>query len=535
MNLVGSSAADDDGGTTGDGTFVVEGGGDKAKPDDPLAAKPPPPPAPRPPAPPRNSSTRTTTSAAAATASAAATGSSTSAVVASEATMTTALLLDQCRKTWRRYLRTVRSKQSLLLTIDDVVQRLLFFLPVGGGGAIDDEDDDAGNHQQQRRWTEVLFGLLQLNRLSIDLANQEADRDERKRRRGRAGQEEEEEENKYGTSVAATTTTTSSVDGVRGFPAVGVRIALTVLQCVWPVAQQLARVSSSSASPERHRYSTERRQARVRCVLERIRFALRMSLLLNYWKDVLGAQRRQQQQINESAGSNGEEEEPTSTTVPPGLLLDGGLFSEERRAPTLDQERARLERASYVGRRTGRTVYRSGAGQRSRRPCQQEPKRREEPPSPPSTATAHREVTVRTVISELLYVIRPLLQAEAQQRIDPRDATSLGKLWGFCLSLDLASLAALRPLVEPTQGQQASRGTAPTTTTANALTREEWNRRRWRLWLYLLRSPVWDRYTRGTAERVSAFLELFPLVGGLMQNYLWENLYYWKMYRSEEG
>jgi hypothetical protein len=149
-------------------------------------------------------------------------------------------------------------------------------------------------------------------------------------------------------------------------------------------------------------------------------------------------------------------------------------------------------------------------------------------------------------VGELLYIARPLLQAEVQARTT--NSLLLYKLWALCVSMDVASLVALKESLRDVDGRE--REAAKTDSNAyldafkdmwgpnvdgNTVTQAEWKRRRMRLFLYLLRAPIWDRFTRGSAENVSAILDRIPLFGGLMQNYLWDWLYYWKLYRAEEG
>ena len=63
-----------------------------------------------------------------------------------------------------------------------------------------------------------------------------------------------------------------------------------------------------------------------------------------------------------------------------------------------------------------------------------------------------------------------------------------------------------------------------------------------RLLLYLLRSPIWESYTQrcvGTDQQVddgNDFLSRnVPLLGGLLASYLRDWIYYWRVYKAEEG
>jgi hypothetical protein len=50
-----------------------------------------------------------------------------------------------------------------------------------------------------------------------------------------------------------------------------------------------------------------------------------------------------------------------------------------------------------------------------------------------------------------------------------------------------------------------------------------------------LRSPIWELYTQRGADGMSRSVEMLPLFGKLLTNYMWDWLYYWKLYRAEEG
>lgn len=433
--------------------------------------------------------------------------------------------MDRSKDLWKSYLDRVRDYRAVLLAADEALSHLAFFAPSYGG------ETDA-------RWIEVLFGFLQLNRLSMDLASAASDRDP----------------NPFGASVA--------VDASQDFPARAARVALTVVQCLWPVAQEL--VKSRYAGPA----ANARRQARVRCVLERIRFCLRVVLLVQYWKQIR---------------SHGE-------AASPGLLVEGGLYNgpgavvDSPRSGggpsdeplSVEQEIARLKRAQYSGRRTGRRVGGSASGPRRVRSESPSLSDGEEaaahpPPSPrddgpvsswfPAVLQPYVRPPTGIMVGELLYAARPLLQAEAQARTT--NAWALYQVWALCLSMDVTSLLTLKESLRLSDGHPthhplvAANGAAAAVSSSattpqdrlkaitadlcspevggNGATQLEWKRRRLRLFLYLLRSPIWDRHTRGTAESVGRALERVPLLGGLLQNYLWDWLYYWKLYRAEEG
>lgn len=231
--------------------------------------------------------------------------------------------------------------------------------------------------------------------------------------------------------------------------------ALSILQTLYPVLHQLVRGSNSAA--------TEIRQARVRKYLETIRFALRTMLLLRYWRAV------------------------RHSTAPPGLVVEGGRMvlsgnGATRSCWTTEEEERRIENCNYVGRRTQKRWSL-------------------QPPIP-----NHWVERRRVQLGEILYTLRPLLQAHSSH---PRHQLvvpfllEVGALYLCCRS-------------------------------SNPASQQEWKRRRMRLWLFLLRSPIWDRYTEPAATAVSRRAET-NFLGRIVSNYVWEWLYYWKEYRIEEG
>lgn len=382
--------------------------------------------------------------------------------------------LARWKELWKEYCSRVRKHQSLLEVTEEICQHLLFFAP----SSFSDESS---------RWTEILFGFLQFNRLSIDLArNEETGKLDRSH-------------NRFGTSVSVSSSTLSN-----SFPATGVRIALTILQCLWPVAQELVKDPSN---PTR----TAQRQSRVRCLLEKLRFILRFGLVANYWKCIL-----------------------KQKLVQPGILLDGGMFS-DRPAPSVQQELARVERAQYRGSRTGRKVTRNTPPRLSRKELDAQIAvdsdqlglvgRSDDENLKQPNLTMN---TYRVMLGEMLYLLRPLVQAEGQQSA-AKSGYGLKRLWLLCLSMDIASLVALHgPCTSYVKTETGDIG-------GNVVSDEEWKRRRMRLLLYLLRAPVWNRGTKPIVHGVSAVVDAIPLVGGLLQNYLWDWIYYWKLYRAEEG
>ena len=334
---------------------------------------------------------------------------------------------------WRCYREWAIQNEIPLQLLDETVGRLLYWAP-------------CNDREQASRWREVLWGCLQLHRLAFDIATTHPT---------------ELDNNSYGTSVSA---------GSHSFPAKELRVAITVLQSLSPVAQELVRDRTNTKR-------TMLRQALVRLWIERVRFLLRLSLLGSYWRRVKFS--------------------------PIGVLLNGGIFHPVQ-APTADQEAARLERRNYVGRRTGRRL---GDHERkiSRRLGGEE-----------EHFWNCRFNKMPMILGELLYILRPIVTADA----DSRGLNVVSKkAWLLTLAMDLLSLQCMR---------HAS-------IEGNSLTKTELRRRRMRLLLYLLRAPIWEQKTRPALDWLDSSLHRVPLFGTLISNYIWECVYFWRIYGAEEG
>ena len=388
----------------------------------------------------------------------------------------------------------VHRHRDTLWLLDASASRLLSLWPVQMDG--DNNDNDTARSS----WRPVAWGLLELHRLLLDWT-----------------EEQQQQEHPNSNSSSCGSGTSVQVTPPPAYAA-QLRWALTALQTLAPVALELVSTRSSN----------QQQQAKVvvvRRTVERIRFVLRLTLLLKYWKQ-LHQQQQQQQQSSYSPSW-------TQVSVPPGLLLQGGrvFFDHQSNVtnsiPTLEQEQYRIQRNQNVGPRTGRTL-RIPTSSYSNNNNNNNNNNAYSTTSTTTTTTSTDTIRWRTYVGELLYILRPLLQAE----LEAVAATSTASLpsqrllqhsWMWGLVLDLLSLQCLRVI-------------SSTSTVNNPATVQEWNRRRMRLLLYLLRAPVTHRVTEPVIQRVANVAQQrIPLVGGWVHNYLWDTLYYWKEYRLEEG
>ena len=275
-------------------------------------------------------------------------------------------------------------------------------------------------------------------------------------------------------------------------PATSWRIALNVIHCLMPSILEIsvANFKGSSAAVQ------NQRQAQVRLRLEQVKFAIRLYLLYSFWK--------------QSAEESSDKARTSSRAArSPGIMLDGGLYHPISDSIGMSEEELRSVQQwrSYSGRRTGLRISRQKAE------------------TPSSTSSQ------RVILAELLYILRPLWWAGAEARHAtkrPATADTLRALsldpqfhsWVTTLAMDLVSLGLLLGIRR----------------TGNPFNKEEWNRRRLKLFLYLLRVPIWNRVTSPVLEGTTDVALRVPLLGRLVDSYLWDWVLYWKHpFVSEEG
>lgn len=277
-------------------------------------------------------------------------------------------------------------------------------------------------------------------------------------------------ENSYGATIRQ-----EAAEPTPFLPPTAIRIALTVTHGLMPMFLELCQSSNT--------HDTERRRTRFRHFIERIKFVFRMVLVVSYWKELIGEDRKN----------------PNEHNAPiTGLIRDSGMYRgrEYSIIPTIGDECARLERHNYVGRRTGRRLGHSDH-------------------NPSGTNSTQQKV--KTVMGELLHIYRPLYWACAERR-QAQGYTSSGNTlwlsWAVALGMDLTSLQLLSSSTSRPNG--------------NHLSREELKRRRLKLFLYLLRAPMWDRLTHPNVQRLVTLVQRVPFVGKLIETYLWDVILYWK-------
>ncbi|KAL3931239.1 MAG: hypothetical protein SGBAC_011398 [Bacillariaceae sp.] len=405
---------------------------------------------------------------------------------------------------WDSYKLVLRRYRIPLELAEEALERILFWMPHS-----DPEDPD---NPVQPQWREVLFGLLSLHRLSMYCALEET---------------EGALENSYGMTI--------QTKEQPSIPATRIRIYLSILHCLMPT---LLEVLPSKRNSKRNPSARQHSQNGVRLRLEQVKFGLRLYLLGSYW-----IQQQQRQQQSKEGESWLETLKSSAFNV--GILQAGGMFDVVGQGSGLhSQEAERLgRRKEYMGRRTGLSIRLANGSDKIL------------PPSLSSTSTRvsgnaetsgngycsqdrrKRKVhLIGILIGELLHIMRPLYWASAEA-YSSNDATS-------CTLPDLeqissSTLKMLKPWIETLLMDLVSLKLLwknATKNSGNPWTYDEWKRRKGRLLLYLLRGPIWSKITHPVLEKGSAIWTKIPILGRLLDVFLWDWILYWKLpYIAEEG
>jgi hypothetical protein len=502
--------------------------------------------------------------------------------------------------TWEWYKDMVGNHQSKLDILDESLSKLLFWLPHTGSDDIGNEgeqlkQDGVDNSFYQHEsgdaaWREVGYGILSLHRLSMHLALDETETETETETRNETQNTNETanatgggtsssgvRKNHYGTSIRTKDTPTIA--------ATSVRICLTVLHSVMPALISLAMLrartnernhkNNRNYCPNNKRISALETTSRVRLLLEQAKFLLRLSLLVPYWRQ----QRHQQRQDCFTTMDCDESDF--------GIMLNGGLYYSDQPQESIgipwQHASALQKRRNYVGERTGWKAHNHNNNTNTTANANTNPTtatkkngiygccsditKRLVGDNKPSTNTSNN---VKTAIVDLLYAFRPLLWAwleskhhasksirsssrghlsqgqsqvlEATSPYHARDRhgdgnrshpNNLFKGWLLCLFMDVLSIRLLEQTIRHNSGSSKRQYQNNPNPFANA----EVKRRKLRLLLYALRSPVWSNHTLPVLEGVSNhFLRNIPVLGNIVETVLWDwVLYYQHPFVSEKG
>ena len=405
---------------------------------------------------------------------------------------------------WKRYVHWAHCHRSRLWLLDALLERICdwcWIFPTAVSNSSERTTSVATRLKQTTR--SLLWALLQLHRLALDLALSSS--------------------NNHHSTSGGESNNRSSSPSPSCSTSLAIPLTLSTIQSLWPLLMSWHHGASCDAL---NLASAQNEQ-----FWERIKFILRAALLWKRWfqKDLV-----------------------KTTNQEDCFQSNGGRWLAQPRASShgywssaswsLQQEERHRTYNTHVGRRTGtRYVW---------RPLSQHDK-------PSSRNSSWWKQRLLLLLGELLYILRPLLQAEMKLRIvkgsnsdetnhhdakdrsnrsttNARTSTLLWSCWVQSVGMDVASLLLLW-LVKLRRGHPPA-VVAHSKTAFQSPTRNEWNRRQGRLWLHLLRSPFWDVITQPFLTRSNATIDQWiPFLGPLLTAYYMDWIWWWKDYRLEEG
>jgi Peroxisomal membrane protein (Pex16) len=500
------------------------------------------------------------------------------------------LLLD----IWDKYKSFAQNHHIELDMAEDVISRVLFWLPhrsssSSSSSSIRETTDSQhgsfvklSSSPSSSYWREVIYGFLSLHRLVLNLALQEQQ------------QQQSSSILRPSTSSSGYGMTVQSLDEP-SVPAVGIRIALTVVQSILPSVLAIAEVTIALKSEDENRLGEDdsihflqrkvQRTTRMKLYIEQFRFVLRMYLLCNYWK-----QQQQQQLDNNSRddklvqqSSNGNPQSPSSSgrsyrrivdevvgysslsSSPAfvGIMMDGGVYyadqdsqqsQQQQQGISWDAAEALARREVYVGRRTGWRQSNDNNSQQLDVDTSQEDSPSGSQPmlslSRMCLPSFIRSRSFQIKVAEFLHVVRPVIWAwcEAQYPLATLDVSSsersrqdrrrLWQAWILSLGTDIASIQLLE--TANNNYHHRYRRHSHERSRVNHTNEDymyEINRRKMALLLYGLRCPMWNIVTSPKLldGGISAILQRLPLVGGLLDTAVWDWVMYYKWLALEDG
>lgn len=259
------------------------------------------------------------------------------------------------------------------------------------------------------------------------------------------------------------------------------------------------------------------------------------------------------QSESSSIGCNNKQRQKSAVTIDKsylakfGIIENGGLYHlgcNDDNSKSSKDEVKRVKRMLYVGKRTGRKVYnQSGDFQKKENPYQEGGDLTNIPQSTFKRLFGSTTFKICLLaMGEILHLSRPLFQTYAIRHYDRQDTLSakntfhdekkrkqkMIKIWVVSLLMDLLSLQCTRlGTTVNANSLMTSHRSIQTVTIASSTTKDEIYHRKMRLFLYLLKTPVFDFATLPVAKRFSQIINHVPLVGRLSSSYVMDLITYW--------
>lgn len=332
------------------------------------------------------------------------------------------------------------------------------------------------------------------------------------------------------------------------------RIILSIVDCIAPAIEVRAHYFQSLGTSKNNVAKKNTQAANnhrfyvlnILTKIERIRFICRLSiLLLNYYNQYKKMIRSESSSPSKNTNEN---RQNSSTSIDKsylamfGIIENGGLYqlgcNNDNSKSTRDEVK-RVKRMLYVGKRTGRKVSNQRNLQRKGNLYQEGD----------DLTNILQSISKRLLDStsfkicllamgEILHLSRPLYQTYAIRNCERQNNFGLNdqknrkqnmiKIWVISLLMDMLSLECTKlgttVNVNPSMSSQRS---TQTVNIASSMTKDEIYHRKMRLFLYLLRTPVFDFTTLPVAKRLSQIINHVPLVGRLSSSYIMDLITYW--------
>ncbi len=412
-----------------------------------------------------------------------------------------------------KYRQFVKRNRFILKMCEDTLSRMVIYAP---SRFVSHSEEDAGIGNHRKILPETLYAFINLFSLFNDAIYHGFG-------------------DGNGLTVGHTTFQNGSDDRnlrVKQFVTTSLRSILSIVECMAPAlevsAYMRASKSTSLSSSSSTKPGIKRRHlqnfAHVNTLsmsanMEKIKFICRLGLLcLQYFE------------IFQVKGQGIVEDQLTI-----GILQDGGLLAPNEHVISRKEERNRLKKMLYVGKRTGRKIsYCSDdANERERRRigCDRQCDQMFESSCSKLALVA---------MGELLHICRPIYYIQSFRRYEMDRSSNpkrnqrrnekmrMLRTWIISICMDAISYQMIKigkVIRHPHGKRNVHIDISPDST------REELYRRKMRWTIYMLRAPVWEFFTHPICENTANIVGRVPLVGRPVVQYIMDILMYWQKWQ----
>ena len=472
-----------------------------------------------------------------------------------------------------KYRSFLQNHRFTLHLVEDLLSRLVLYAPsrfhhTNGDNNADGDDaahESEGNHDVL---PETLYGILNLWSLLNDVLCHGLGNDN-------------------GLTVGVLSSSSSSTDPIDNTSLEEIKTSkkdqtitilrsiLTVIDCIAPALEVRAhyhqRNNSKQSHKQRGRQSNQHSLLDMLALIEKIKFVCRLSILaLNYAScfhdkdDTIDSQNRSHPSYIKQDSKHRNDEDSLiqmSSISSFGILKDGGMLDLGcDDAISVENERKRIKRLLYVGKRTGRKLYNHDCNQK----CTNELNNMNDDADDGGVkGSSHllskwkdlvQSPKVKIgliVLGEILHLVRPLYHIHAIRSCEStigygHDDTATNKnhtkdekmtyrrrmmmkIWLKSFLIDLISLKSIE-MGHKVKKKLSPNGIISEVDVSSQALRDELYNRKMRLMLYALRAPFYHDLTFPVTQRVASIVDCIPLVGQPVSTYLLDILAYWQQW-----